>query len=63
MTGETATEWKAVEQRVPITGLLDFNNLLTVVLGNLGFVEKMRSSASNAKLQQLLAHMRLVDGI
>jgi signal transduction histidine kinase/CheY-like chemotaxis protein len=37
----------------------DFNNLLTVVLGNLGFVEKMRSSASDLKLQQRLAHMRL----
>jgi signal transduction histidine kinase/CheY-like chemotaxis protein len=37
----------------------DFNNLLTVVLGNLEFVEKISSSAGNAKLQQRLAHMRL----
>jgi signal transduction histidine kinase/CheY-like chemotaxis protein len=35
----------------------DFNNLLTVVLGNIAFIEK--TSSSDPKLQQRLAHIRL----
>ena len=37
----------------------DFNNLLTVVLGNIGFLEKTNSSVGDPKLQQRLSHMRL----
>jgi signal transduction histidine kinase/CheY-like chemotaxis protein len=37
----------------------DFNNLLTVVLGNLGFLEKMKSSVGDPRFEQRLAHMRL----
>jgi signal transduction histidine kinase/CheY-like chemotaxis protein len=55
----TLRQMQRLEAIGQLTSGVAHDNLLTVVLGNIGFLEKTSSFGNDPKLQQRLSHMRL----